>query len=142
MMRRGTVMLVCAGAVTIAAAGSSPYTGPKATDQFLFCTASRQAHELPDETVVPAVVYYSAAFVAKPDEANKASDAFLAYVKTTYKFEPEPGAPMPVTCTGVHSLDEAKSLREKRLAQSKQGTPNTVDTGWTYGAPTAAAAPH
>ena len=141
-MKRWMPLLACAGAIGIAAAGEAPYTGPKPTDQYLFCTASRPQHELPDETVVPAVVYYSAAFVAKPDATNKATDAFLAYVKTKYKFEPEPGAPMPVTCTSVHSLDEAKSLRDKRLAQSKQGTPNTVDTGWTYGTSTAGAGSH
>lgn len=141
-MKRWMTLLVYAGAIGIAVAGDAPYTGPKPTDQYLFCTASRPQHELPDETVVPAVVYYSAAFVARPEDVNKASDAFLAFVKSKYKFEPEPNAPQPVVCTSVHSLDQAKSLRETRLAQSKQGTPNTVDTGWTFGSPTAAAGSH
>jgi|RhiMethySRZTD1v2_1073278.scaffolds.fasta_scaffold30518_8 hypothetical protein len=126
--RGAAVVWACGIAFTVGVAGESPYTGPKATEQYLFCTASRQAHELPDETVVPGVGYYSAAFAVMPQDTNAVADAFLAYLKKTYKFEPEPGAPQPVACTGVASLEEAKSLRAKRLATAK----DTIDTGWTF----------
>jgi hypothetical protein len=127
-MKRIVAVLACGAAFGIASAGESPYQLKAEVAQYLFCTASRPAHELPDETVVPGVGYYSGAFSAKPEETKAAADAFLEYLKKTYKFEPEPGAPQPVMCTSVKSLEEAKSVRDARLAKAK----DTIDTGWTF----------
>ena len=128
-MSRMWTVLACAGVFGIASAGDSPYELKADVAQYLFCSANRPAQELPDKTVVPAAGYVSGAFPAKPEEVRAVGDAFLEYLKKTYKFEVEPGATRsPVTCTRAKSLEEAKSMRDARVAKAT----DTIDTGWTF----------
>jgi hypothetical protein len=127
-------MLVLASLVAVAPAvpaGETPYRGPSASPQYLFCTAIRSRHELPDETIDPGVIYYSGAFVVNGPDINPAAKGFLAWLKQKYAFEPDPGAAQPVSCTSVHSLEEAQSLEQIRIGQSKKDPAGkVVETGW------------
>lgn len=122
---------VSAGTVCAPAqAGESPYQGPAPSAQHLFCTAARSAHELPDETIAPAAVYFSGAFDTMAQNLRPVMDGYLAYLKTTYAFEPEPGQPNPIACTGVPSHDQAAELLKIRVDQAKKRGGNVVETGW------------
>ncbi len=118
----------------IASAGESPYGPQPEVIQYLFCTAVRSQHELPDETVVPGAIYYSGAFVVKGQNINPASEGFFKFLREKYSFEPDPGASYPVTCTSVHSLEEAQSIEKMRIEQSRKssGGGKVIETGWTY----------
>jgi len=119
----------------LAVAGSAPYKGPTEVTQYLFCTAVQSQREMPDESTRPGAVYYSGAFVLKGQSVKPATDGFLAYLDKTYGFKPDPNDTMPVSCTGVHSLEEAQSVEKVRLEQSKKGGGKVVETGWTPASP-------
>jgi hypothetical protein len=130
--------LACAFAFSMtASAGESPAFAPQPeVVQYLFCTAMRSKHELPDETVVPGAIYYSGAFVLKGQNIGPASEGFFKFLKEKYSFEPDPGAAYPVTCTSVHSLAEAQQVEQMRVAQSRKAGGKVIETGWTYAAAT------
>jgi hypothetical protein len=119
------------GIASMVMAGESPYQAPQEPPQFVFCTALRSQHELPDETIAPATIYYSGVFEGMPSNLRTSMDAYLAYLQKTYSFEPEPGA-NPVACTGLRSRAEADNMLKIRLDQAKKKPDQrTFDTGWT-----------
>ena len=123
-------------ATAASAGGDSGYTGAKTpSTQYLFCTAVRSQHELPNETVVPAVAYYSGTFAVKGQDTNAAAKGFLAYLQKKYSFEPDPGQTQPVACTSVHSMEEAQTVEKNYIAKSKQyaGAGKVIETGWVPG---------
>jgi hypothetical protein len=134
-MRRSIFIVSVILVAGLADAGETPYKGPTDVTQYLFCTALQSQREMPDESIRPGAVYYSGAFVLMGQSVRPATDGFLAYLDKTYGFKPDPNDTMPVTCTGVHSLDEARSVEKLRLEQSKKGGGKVVETGWTPASP-------
>ena len=135
-MRRIIPVVISILAVSsVALAGESPYQGPTEATQYLFCTAIQSQREMPDESIRPGAIYYSGAFVLKGQSVKPATDGFLAYLDKKYGFKPDPNDAMPVSCTGVHSLEEAQSVEKLRLEQTKKRGGEVVETNWTPASP-------
>lgn len=134
-MRRSIVIASLFIAGTAAWAGESPYTGPTASTGYAFCTAARAQRELPDETIQKGVIYFSGAFVVKGQNLKPVHDAFLAFLAKKYGYKPVPNEAAPVNCAQAHSIEEAKTIEQGRIATAKKGTIDVVETGWTPATP-------
>ena len=108
---------------------------PASTGYYIFCTASQNPQELPEESTSPPAQYFTGAFFL-PDASTlpQVNNGFMEYLKEKYSFETDPLLALPVSCTIVKTLADAQSALEARLTSGRKTDPNAVvETGWTFG---------
>jgi len=131
-MRRITP-LSCWGLVLLSISISSPVVGgqehsaPPPVTQYLFCVGAAS----PQSTI-----YYSGTIVTTEKNTNPVHVAFFQFLKQKYSYKGPGDYPGDLQCTGVRTLEEARSYEQIYVNRDRQNKRNVIETGWTYnGAP-------
>lgn len=95
--------------------------------QYLFCTGVAS----PQSTI-----YYSGTIVTTEKNTNPVHVAFFQFLKQQYSYKGLGEYPGDLQCTGVRSVEEARSVEQLYVNRDRQNKRNVIETGWTYnGAP-------
>ena len=104
------------------AAPAATAAQPPAT-QYLFCTGVAS----PQSTI-----YYSGTIITTEKNTNPVHVAFFQFLKQQYSYKGPGEYPCDLQCTGVRSVEEARSVEQLYVNRDRQNKRNVIETGWTY----------
>ena len=139
-MRRIT-LLSCFGLALLSVLVSPPLVrgqaraAPPPEPRYLFCIGAAS----PQSTI-----YYSGTIVTTEKDLNPVHVAFFQFLKQKYSYKGPGDYPGDLQCTGVRTLEEARSFEQIYVNRDRQQKRTVVETGWTYNgalAPIAASPP-
>ena len=106
---------------------------PPPVTSYLFCTGVAS----PQSTI-----YYSGTIATTEKNTNPVHVAFFQFLKQRYSYRGPGEYPGDLQCTGVRSVEEARSVEQLYVNRDRQNKRNVIETGWTYnGAPAPVIAP-
>ena len=94
---------------------------------YLFCNATEQ------KTPGHLTIYFTSDFTTIGANTNPLRVAFFAFLQEKYSFKStaDPRTAQPVICTGLHSVEEAKSIEQTRINSArKDARYSVIETGW------------
>jgi hypothetical protein len=91
--------------------------------QYLFCVGAAS----PQSTI-----YYSGTIVTTEKNTNPVHVAFFQFLKQKYSYKGPGDYPGDLQCTGVRTLEEARSYEQIYVNRDRQNKRNVIETGWTY----------
>jgi hypothetical protein len=136
-MRRIT-LLSCCGLALLSVFISPPVvrgqqpSAPPPETRYLFCVGVAS----PQSTI-----YYSGIIVTTEKNLNPVHVAFFEFLKQKYSYKGPGDYPGDLQCTGVRTLEEARSYLQIYVNRDRQNKRTVVETGWTYIAAPAPPAP-
>ncbi len=128
-------LLSCCGLALLSISLSPPVVvgqgqeraAPPPVTRYLFCVGVPS----PQSTI-----YYSGIIVTTEQNLNPVHVAFFQFLKQKYSYKGPGDYPGDLQCTGVRTLEEARSYLQIYVKKDRQNKRNVIETGWTYiGAP-------